>query len=47
MDEEDLHIEDLTERRGLEGVVSALKTEVKLVTVSSDVKYLFIENPKH
>lgn len=47
MDEEDLHIEDLTERRGLEGVVSALKTEVKLVTVSSDVKYLFIENPKN
>jgi hypothetical protein len=47
MDEEDLHIEDLTERRGLEGVVSALKTEVKLVTVSSDIKYLFIENPKN
>lgn len=47
MDEEDLHIEDLTERRGLEGVVSALKTEVKLVTVSSDVKYFFIENPKN
>lgn len=47
MDEEDLHIEDLAERLGLEGVVSALKTEVKLVTVSSDVKYLFIENPKN
>ena len=47
MDEEDLHIADLAERWGLEGVVSALKTEVKLVTVSSDVKYLFIENPKN
>lgn len=47
MDEEDLHIADLAERWGLEGVVSALKTEVKLVTVSSDIKYLFIENPKN
>ena len=47
MDEEDLHIADLAERWGLEGVVSALKTEVKLVTISSDVKYLFIENPKN
>lgn len=47
MDEEDLHIADLAERWGLEGVLSALKTEVKLVTVSSDVKYLFIENPKN
>lgn len=47
MDEEDLHIADLAERWGLEGVVSALKTEVKLVTISSDVKYLFIEIPKN
>lgn len=47
MDEEDLHIADLAERWGLEGVVSALKTEVKLVTVSPNVKYLFIENPKN
>lgn len=47
MDEEDLHIEDLADRLGLEGVVSALKTEVKLVTISSDVKYLFIENPRN
>lgn len=47
MDEEDLHIADLAERWGLEGVVSALKTEVKLVTISSDIKYLFIEIPKN
>lgn len=47
MDEEDIHIADLAERVGLEGVVSALKTEVKLVTISSDVKYLFIEIPKN
>lgn len=47
MDEEDIHIADLAERIGLEGVVSALKTEVKLVTISSDVKYLFIEIPKN
>lgn len=47
MDEEDLHIADLAERWGLEGVVSALKTEVKLVTISPDIKYLFIEIPKN
>lgn len=47
MDEEDVHASDLMGKVGLDGVVSALQTKVKLVTISDDVKYLFIENPKN
>lgn len=47
MDEQDIHISDLRGNKGLEGVVSALNTKIKLVTISQDIKYLFIENPKN